>query len=144
MVGKKRMKNNSKNKEHENLLLLSLFLSLMLLDCHICLHSPLLAFCPPPHHPAGSSPVSVWSDRNFLHPAVGWTQVGTPPCIVSFLVFKSVASVSSFSQFIKAADYLLTARARLFIAWTLFFPFSTVTKIVLKGQFMTLKCMSHS
>lgn len=52
-------------------------------------------------------------------------RVELPPCIVSrFLVFLTLASISTFGQFIILAGYLMPGRVKVFIAQTLFFPFS--------------------
>lgn len=91
------MKNKSKNKEPENLLLLQ--------SCHLGLphlspqpSSGLLS----PTTPSGWFITRLHFVCKFLHPAGLW--LGPPPCIVRrFFVFMSVASVS-FSQFIIAAD----------------------------------------
>lgn len=106
------MKNETKNKEPENLL----FLQFLLLPLRLLSLGTATSFSPAlcPHHP--------WSNRNFFRPAVGWTHAGIPTVHYEFLL--SVALLSSFSHFIIAAAYLLTASKCLSIGWTLFFLFS--------------------
>ena len=50
---------------------------------------------------------------------------------MSFLVLTSVASISSFDQLIIPAGFLMTGRAYVLMAWTLFFPFSQLFRTCL-------------
>lgn len=87
--------NESKNKEPENLLLLqSLFLPMMWLSLRTATSVSMAAFFPLPQHLSGLMATS-------FPPLKAGLRLGLPQCIArSFLVFMSVASDDSFSQFI--------------------------------------------